>query len=440
MDPEDKNNTKMPPRTARENSEEHSPESNIEPQEKLPRADKINQLRDQNALDKLDHAEDKIPDNNAPHLLPTEVGRLQKLKRHSRTLLLGMLGSLCAAAVPLWQIYFVETSDVNIEIASIGRVESDSFMVFLETAELLLLEPYIPELLLYEYDSLGVRGDKIDYPSFSMDTLFSAYEKAKRDLKNISTTKASLQKNIKRIDAFLDPNNKINLLTEFRVSDLKEWDLSNYIDDSEAHYYEEQVLKITRSYSSMLFSGALEPKINIQSLSYLLTDVREDINDVIATSNVRLELLRDNIRSIETQLEKLKAEQLRNYTLFTIEVIASNSGRVSTSLRPLALMRVQISENNYVDIRLQMDNYREQAGLMPLSTNILHYRSTELNTFPSEDRSLINNFWGSTGRVRLFTLDTKHNVFTSNQIAFVDSRNQKLMTDHLKEAASKNMH
>jgi len=60
-------------------------------------------------------------------------------------------------------------------------------------------------------------------------------------------------------------------------------------------------------------------------------------------------------------------------------------------------------------------------------------------TFPSEEQSLINTLWGSTGRVRLFTLDTKYNVFSSNQIAFVDNLNQKVMIDKLKEVATRNM-
>lgn len=366
-------------------------------------------------------------------------GLVQKLKDHGKNILLAIIGILSATAIPVWQIYFVETSDVNIEIASISRIKSSFFMVPLETDELVLLEPYIADEFLYEYNALGDRGDRIDYPVFSMPTLTLAYDKAKQDLKNISITKANLQDNIIRIDSYLDPQNIQYLLTEFRVSELKQWDLSNYIDDAEADYYEEQVLKITRSYSEMNFIDGMGPQIKLDSLEYLLGDVKEDITDVITNNDKLLEILRDNIRSIETQLDKLRQEQVSRNTFFKVEVVASNSGRVSTSLRPMALMRVQISDDNYVDIRLTMDNYREQAELPSSSTNIIHYRSTDLLSFPSEDQSLINTFWGSTGRVRLFTLDTKHHVFSSNQIAFVDNLNQKVMIDKLKEVATKSM-
>ncbi|KZN28461.1 hypothetical protein N480_10225 [Pseudoalteromonas luteoviolacea S2607] len=378
-----------------------------------------------------------MSDNNESTLQKSQsISLIQKVKQNVRSILLGIAGVLSAAVIPVWQIYFVETPEVVIEIASINRNDSSRFRVPLDTDELALLEPYVPEELLYEYNKLGQQGDKIDYPEFTLKTVFSAYEKAKQDLKNMAVTKANLQKSIERIEAYLDPNNHQYPLIEFRVSELKEWDLSNYIDDSEARYFEEQVLAITRNYSQMVFDQNEDPEINIAALKFLLNDVKEDIHDVILESSIRHERLRDDIRNIETQLQKLKSQQLELYTYFEVEIVASNAGRASTSLRPLALMRVQISRNNYVDIRLQLLDYTEQAELSPSSTNILRYRSSELNTFPHEDQGLINTFWGSTGRVRLYAMDTKHNVFVSNQTAFVDNRNQKLIVDKLKDVAA----
>lgn len=362
----------------------------------------------------------------------------EKFKNHGKAVALSVAGVISAALIPIWQIYFVETSDVMIEIAAISRIESTQYKVPLDTDELMLLAPYIPESLLFEYDNVGGKGDRIDYPTFPLAVLSSAYEKAKQDLKNISITKANLLSRINTIDLFLDPANTQYELTEFRLSQLKEWDLRNYIDDAEAEYYEQQVLAITRSYSTIKFEND-QPKINTLALAFLLKDVREDIFDVIQSSNNRLEGLRDNISSIETQLDKLRYIQLNQYTYFKVDVVASNTGRISTSLRPLALMRVQISDDNYVDIRLMMEDYKTQGELQPSSTNIIHYRSGEIYSFPKEDQSLVNTFWGSTGRVRLFSLDTKHNVFTSNQIAFVDNLNQKVMIDKLKKVAAANM-
>lgn len=375
--------------------------------------------------------------NETEQTLKTEF--LDKTKSHLKGLVLGGFGIVSAAAIPVWQIYFVETSDVAIEITSISRIESDHFKVALDTDELQMLEPYIPENLLYEFNHLGQRGDKIDFPEFSLGTLFTAYDKAKQDLKNISITKTKLQQSIERIDAYLDPANQQYPLDEFRVSELKSWDLSNHIDDAEAQYFENQVLAITRDYSQMEFNAQAQPALNLAALAFLLNDVKEDITDVIRESNNRHERLRDDIRNIETQLQKLKAQQFEQNTFFTVDAVVSNSGRASTSLRPLALMRVQISDNNYVDIRLEQQSYSEQSELLPSSTNMLSYRSSELYSFPSEDQALINTFWGSTGRVQMYAMDTQQNVFSSNQIAFVDNRNQKVILDKLKEVASKQM-
>jgi len=406
-------------------------------QEELIEDEPIDVINDTEVQDGADDDESVLLDEDRSRV--KYAGFMQKLKTNGKNVVLAIVGIISAAAVPVWQIYFVETSEVNIEISSISRIKSPNFKVPLDTDELILLEPYIGDEYLYEYNAQGERGDRIDYPVFSMETLVMSYDKAKQDLKNISVTKAKLQEHIDIIDRYLDPSNNQHKLSEFRVSELKQWDLSNYIDDAEADYYEDQVLKITRDYSQMKFVANEGPQIKFDSLKYLLGDVKEDIIDVIKNNDTLLEVLRDNIRSIETQLDKLKQEQINLNTFFKVGVVASNAGRVSTSLRPLALMRVQISDENYVDIRLKMDNYKEQAELQPSSTNIIHYRSTDLFTFPAEDLSLINTFWGSSGRVRLFSLDTKQNIYTSNQIAFVDNLNQKVMLDKLKEVASRNM-
>ncbi len=368
---------------------------------------------------------------------PSLLKKLLKLTTtHIKTLSITLLGILSAAAIPIWQIYYVDIPDVSIEISGINRVNSDFFQVSLDTDELLLLEPYIDQQLLYEFSQQGIKGDKIDYPTFSLADLQTAYEKAKQDLKNISITKSNLQKNIKTIDALLDPTNNNNQLAEFRISELKSWDLSNYIDDTEAQYYESQVLALTRNYSEMTYAKDLQPVINLSALSALLIDVKEDIHDVINDSNERLESLRNNIRSIESQLNKLAEMQEAKYTWFQVEVIASNAGRSSTSLRPIALMRVQINKENYVDVKLEMDKFQQSSQLSPSSTKIIRYRSAELNRFPGEDQLLLNKFWGTSGKAKLFTIDTQHNIYRSNQIPFIDNLNQRVITDKLKEAAN----
>lgn len=371
-----------------------------------------------------------MPGLSLPSLFPWLHLRL-------KAVLLALFGLMSAAAIPLWQLYFVDVAEIDLELVSIERITSDKFKVTLDTDELMLLEPYITEQELYEYDERGVRGDKIHYPEFPLSTLTNAFNKARVHLKNISATKLTLTKYIKQIDGYLSPTDLRYSLVEFRISQLKLWDLSSYIDDAEAAYYQEQLLALTRDYSQLSFDQQGEPLINFASLRFLLIDVREDIVDVMNENDRRLEILRDNIRSIENQLQQMGEQQLSNHTYFRVEAVASNSGRGSTSLRPVALLRLEIGRDNYVDIPLRMEKTKRQAELQPGSNQVIYYYSVDLDSFPDQDQGLLNTFWGSTGQVRLFNIDTEHRVYTSNQIAFAGNLNQKLILNKLKQVAAK---
>ncbi|NVK72168.1 hypothetical protein C0J08_20075 [Marinomonas sp. CT5] len=360
----------------------------------------------------------------------------EMIRKHVKAISLSILGILSAAIIPIWQIYFVEQPDVHIEITEIRRINSSDFKVPLSTDELQLLKPYLDEDLFYTFDKNGNRADKINYPEFSIETINAAFNKAKMDIKNITETKSILSKHIATINKYLNPKDKAHLLIEFRVGEIKDWSLRNYIDDDEARYYEKQVLRITRDYADMHFQKGKGAPINTDALNFLLSDVKEDLIEVISENEIRVEKLRDNIQAIDTQITKLKKEQRDIYSFFDVSVVATNNGRASASLRPVALLRVNISKDNYVNLKLDMDDYQDQSNLPEGSTKILHYQSKILHDIPSEDRIMVNTFWGSTGRASVLSLDTKQNIYISNTIAFADNSNQKVMFDKLKESAN----
>lgn len=360
----------------------------------------------------------------------------ESLRQHAKSVGIATVGIISAAAIPVWQIYFVETPDIHIEISEIRRINSSTYRVPLGTEELRHLIPYIDENLFYETTPKGERGDRIQYPTFDVETLLSAYESAKLDLKNIAETKQQLEKYIATIDAYLDPSNHAYLLTEFRVGEMKSWGLSHYIDDDEAHYYEQEVLEITRNYSDMKFNAKKTPVFNIPALKFLLSDLKEDLQDVISTNDHRLEKLKDNLRGLDAQLNTIKKEQRDMYSYYEVDAIATNSGRASDSFRSIGMLRVNISANNYVDVHLDMMNFQQNSELEPASTKMLRYRSDELYQLPVEDRTLVNTFWGSTGQVRLLNLDTRHHVYVSNPITFANNGNHKSLFDHLKKVAA----
>ena len=360
----------------------------------------------------------------------------QRLHSHIKPIGVAVIGFLSAAAIPIWQIYFVETSDIEIEIGEIRRIHSDDYRVALSTEELQLLKPYIDEELFYEVEANGERGDKIRYPTFDVDTLNQAYQKAKIDLKNIAETKRQLSHYIETIDAYLTTDNHEFQLVEFRVGEMKSWGLSSYIDDNEAAYYEHELLSITRNYSDMTFKSGKAPKLNVPALEFLLSDLKEDLLEVIATNDVRLDKLRDNMRGIDVQLNKIQSEQRDLYSYFEVDAVATNNGRVGAALRPIGLMRATIHGNNYVDIKLEMLDFQTSSELPPSSTRLVRYRSFELHQMPVEDRNLANAFWGTTGQARLLNLDTKRQVYASKATTFADKSNRKILYDQLKKSAA----
>jgi len=367
---------------------------------------------------------------------PKESSIFKKIKTVMSGLGIATIGILLTIAIPVWQIYFVETAKIKMEIASVHRFESDSPNILLSTDELEQLELYIPETLLYEYNKQGKRGDKLHFPKFSISVLLKAFDKAKQDIKNIADINNSLREYQIQIQKFINGSDDEYQLEEFRIANLKGWHLSRYIEDNEAAYYETQLLAITRSYSTMKFTEEGTPIIRMEAVGSLLVDVGEDLVEVSAENIKRLNRLREDIRSIESQLDKLEQSQSERYSSFDVEVVISNQGRASTSLRPVALMRVQVSQENYADVSLKMKEYSENAELAAGATKIIRYRSDQIYTFPSDDQVLLNNFWGSTAWFRIYTMNTGQEAFSSNKVAFADNLNQKIILDRLKDLAA----
>ena len=63
-------------------------------------------------------------------------------------------------------------------------------------------------------------------------------------------------------------------------------------------------------------------KDNHEAITF--TIITMNITDVITNNDKLLEILRDNIRSIETQLDKLREEQISKNTFFKVEVLIQN--------------------------------------------------------------------------------------------------------------------
>ncbi len=411
------------------------PFNSLKRKHKMGNKDRVKSITEQKNAD----SESANSPDNKPNETPGKNSSvIDKIMTNNIKVRIAIIGGISAAAIPIWQIYFVETSNVSIEIASIIREESNDANIQLKTDELKQLEHYIPDTLLYDYNKQGKRGDKLDFPAFSISVLIKAFDKSKQDIKNIAAINNLLREYQTQIKEFINENDNKHILEEFHIANLKKWSLSRYIEDTAATYYETQLLAITRSYSDLPYNEEGLPILNLAAVRSLLVDVGEDLEKVSVDNNIRLSRLRNDIRNIESQIEKLKKDQSDKYSRFKVEIVAFNNGRAATSLRPLALMRVQISQGNYADVYLTMINYSKNSELAAGATKIIHYISDQLITFPKGDQTLINNFWGSTAWFHVYTIDTSQNIFTSNHVPFADSVHRKVIFDKLKEVASDN--
>ncbi|CAG8999214.1 MAG: hypothetical protein CENE_01183 [Candidatus Celerinatantimonas neptuna] len=357
--------------------------------------------------------------------------------RHTKALVIGILGTLSAAAIPIWQIYFVDVSNLETSIGAIRLIHPSDIQVSLDTAPLDLLEPYIPEELRYKYDQQGHRADKLEYPKFKLSQLDQAYQLAQAELLDQSDTNAKLQSHIKTINEFLSPTDLEHRLTEFRVSTLRSWNLSNYIDDIEANYYQQQVLKLTRDYATLHFTKHGQPLIHQTALAFLLQDLKEDLQDATRQTNHRLNLLRDNIHNIGSQLARIKQQQLTDNSYFEIEQIVSNVGRASTSFQPQAMLRVSFGGANHENIRLSMRDYQRNAEIPAATTRLISYHSAALKELQPSERRLLLALWGTRGDARLLTMDTQGTIYITPPKAFLDNQDNKQLLDQLKAVANK---
>ena len=357
----------------------------------------------------------------------------ENLRIHASYLGMVVAGLTLIVAIAIWLTYFANTAKINMEIDEIRRVNSPVHQVTLAAEELRLLEGYLDESLLYQRKPNGERGQVIHSPKFNIDELFKAQNRAKVDLKYIHESKLQLMQYIGIIDGYLDPQNTELVLSDFRVGEIKSWRLRNYIDEDEANNYEQQVLLITRNFSEMSFNW---PLVNTRALMFLLSEVKRDLQNVIAMNDLRLAELSVNMREIDVLVNNLKKDQKERYSFFEVDVLATNDGFRSASLQPVSIVRINTGDNEYVDLKLEMVNFQKMPELSAKSSRLLSYRSDELNQLPAEKRHLVNEFWGGLEQVRLIGLDKKLHVYISPPAIFSDKNTQSEMLSHLTTASA----
>ncbi len=402
------------------------------------------------------NANKNAPLNEASHRSRGKIsGWLGRLKRMSKGNILAVLGVSVGILVPVWQIYFVDLPDITVEISSVKRIDPGDVTVGLKDEGLENLEEFIPNPLRYEYYPDDTKEKKIA-PQFTVAELRNILKRAKLFQDNIPNLFEKLHRAIKDIQALLGINVNVNTdfsddasgkepaegrvekkeaadfekLESLSIQQYRSWELQTYLDPYLVDFYEKKILEYAVGLDETSDKSIL--RLVARTLASLLDDLLEAQKELEEKDKKPI-----NLRTIENHIDEIMERLLLTHVTFKVTVSASNSGRVSTSIKQHALLRVYIGVGNYVDLRLTMDRFREHAEVAPNATKVMTFSSSELSAYPEDDRKQINQYWGQSVRSILFVLDTHGTIYASNPIAFSKGLNQKLIYDKLAKEATK---
>ncbi|MGG8287860.1 hypothetical protein PGR03_16485 [Klebsiella sp. 141196] len=314
------------------------------------------------------------------------------------------VGALVAVFVPIWQTYVVQKSRLSLEVNGISRKVSEKAKISLdEHSELVFLRKIKGResrgpLLIVD----GVPKRTPPDRSISLEELEELLNKAKQELKDapekISERKADLEK----INSFTKDN-----FTKYECSKL---------------------------------NRPLHPEIEYSSdnVESTLEEFKKHFEESLNELKEKHDELQSSIPAIERKVHQIKTELIENRSFFEISATLINSGRLNTSIKRPALFRVYIGKENYIDLKLTLNDFEVKSEISPNSTVVCTFSSTDISQLPEEDRKLINTYWGQSVQCKLFVEDVHGEPSGSNSIAFSEGLYQKIIFDRLAVVATSN--
>ncbi|PTQ04149.1 hypothetical protein [Vibrio sp. ZF 223] len=311
-------------------------------------------------------------------------------------LISAIVGAVVALLIPIWQTYFVQKSKLTLEVNGINRKVSDKAKLSLdEYSELSYLKKVrqndFPSLIFSNGFPKRPHQDK----SISLDELLELLERAKQELKEFP-----------------------DKLSE-RKNDLEK--ISSYAPET---FTKHECNKLNRR---------LDPEVDYDgsNVSATLDDFKKIYEERYASVKEKYEELQSSLPEIERKVAQIKSDLIENNSFFEMSVTLINSGRLNTSIKKPALFRVYIGKENYIDLKLTLNDFENKSEISPNSTVVGTFSSTDISQLPEEDRKLINTYWGQSVQCRLFVEDVHGVAASSNSIAFSEGLYQKIIFDRL---------
>lgn len=316
-----------------------------------------------------------------------------------------LIGLGVAFAIPIWQAYFLNVPKLSVEVSAITRAVSDSALLSLDDyPELTVLKPSDKPILIFNtFDDMGLE---------------ELGHSAKGPVKG---------KTISDLEQLLiRAKQQLRELPEAVEKRRKELDNAKTIRPSEFTKYDADLLNrpLRR-----------EVEFDVDNKDATLTALVKSYEERLQQSEKRYAELQTGLPLAERKLEQLRAELIGNRSYFTVSLSLINSGRTNTAIKVPALLRIFIGEGHYVDIKMALKDFENKSEISASGTRIVLFESSEVSSFPEDDRKLINTYWGQSVSAKIFLEDIHSTTYSSNAIAFAEGLYQKIIYDRLARAA-----
>nr|WP_298164811.1 hypothetical protein [uncultured Pseudomonas sp.] len=326
---------------------------------------------------------------------------LAKLTDYSN-LIAAFAGAVVALFVPLWQTYIVQKSRLTLEVNGISRKVSEKAKISLdehsELAFLRKMKERDSRGPFFIVDGMPKRGNADR--SVTLDELEELLGRARQELKDAPEKIADRKADLEKINGF-----------------------------TKETFSKHECNKLNRP---------LNPEIeyNADNVEATLDEFKKHFVENLNEVKEKHDELQSSIPSIERKAQQIKTDLIENRSYFEISATLINSGRLNTSIKRPALFRVYIGKENYIDLKLTLNDFEVKSEISPNSTVVGTFSSTDISQLPEEDRKLINTYWGQSVQCRLFVEDVHGEASGSNSIAFSEGLYQKIIFDRLAVVAT----
>jgi hypothetical protein len=331
-----------------------------------------------------------------------------------------VLGIILGIGMPIWQTYWVETPRLGVEIYAIDRaVQEGARIAALDDDALSILTGgRQAQASIYESSALA-RALDLHSAGASRQGGFTPAELGER----LNSVKAEQRALPQRIEERQRQLRDAESITPERIV-LQDVNRLNFL------------LPSSQEFAATASIGGASPD-DLEKRRKAVEHFKSEFRKRLEESQKRYTDLQTQIPIAERRLAELKQDLEDRKGYFQITAVLNNSGRKSVSVRQLGLLRVYIGKGNYVDVKLNLQDYQKGAEVAPNGTRIATFHSDLLETFEDTDKSLVRNYWGQSVQGVLFIEDISGVIHSSPSISFAKGLYIKELYNRLTTEASK---